>query len=177
MKGLYTISLEYETVISEPDSDGNELNDEYSEQMGKYTVNALRRGWKMWDGEDGYIYTEAKEMDVKTFLLIASYNGRVDGFDPNIRVEENCIDDAVPEGLPNRTYLNGSGDEVVYTWMGWNDGMSIPEVKTETVTDANGVQTTKTYYVLSGLPFDAYLTTEVLLIINETIGVKLIDRA
>ena len=90
-------------------------------------------------------------------------------FNPIIKVSIEDIDREIPEGLPNRTWINGSGPdnpvEIIHTWRTWRS--SIETRPMELIED---------YYYFISATFGDTLTGEELMIIHNDLYAELVDE-
>lgn len=162
MRGHFKISILPKYIISIPDETGQETNEYFSSLLDKYSTNILKRGWKVYEDGD-FISADVKSLTVDEFLLLMQFGGRAYNFAPGIKVEAININDAIPEGLPNRTYVNEDEETIVHTWSSWHDDMHI----NFTYSDGS--------ILISSMPFSTYLSDSVLLTIHNSPGVQLTE--
>lgn len=97
----------------------------------EYIENMVFRGWKRWNG-DNKIHVNVKSLSVQEMLVLKTLrDGEVYNFHPFIKLNENDINNEIPEGLPNRLfiaiaeYTNEEGElvpelpEKAKTWQQW----------------------------------------------------------
>lgn len=173
MKGTFIIDLPEKYIISVPDINGNETNPYFITMLDKYCNNIIRRGWKVWNGNER-IHAEVLSLTVEELELIDMFEGSVQYFCPFIKVAEEDIDTIIPEGLSNRTYiydtglLNEEGEAVTleqtHTWRTWrDDSHPLGDV-------VNG------YYYFMSATFGATLPSKELMIVHNSESAKLVDE-
>lgn len=180
MKGKFIIHVPEKYAISVPDALGNETNPDFHPVVDRYATNILKRGWKLWNGNN-ILHAEVHDFTVQELLVLANFEGTVEYFNPFIKVAEADIDSEIPEGLPNRTYQEQIGaetefdsetneeiqvptyEERIHTWRTWRDS-----------THPLGEPIEGFYYFMSAT-FGKTLTSNELLIIHNSLSAELVD--
>ncbi len=181
MQGTFIIQIPEKYAISVPDALGNETNPYSHPVVDRYSTNLLKRGWKLWNGNN-MLHAEVHDFTVQELLVLTNFEGTVEYFNPFIKVAETDIDSEIPEGLPNRTYqVEGdsevigidpdTGDEMleptyedrIHTWRTWRDS-----------THPLGEPIEGFYYFMSA-SFGKTLTSNELLTIHNAPTAELVD--
>ena len=181
MQGTFIIQIPEKYAISVPDALGNETNPYFHPVVDRYASNLLKRGWKLWNGNN-MLHAEVHDFTVQELLVLTNFEGTVEYFNPFIKVAGADIDSEIPEGLPNRTYQEQVGTEAeidpetneeiqvpihstkVHTWRTWRDS-----------THPLGEPIEGFYYFMSA-SFGKTLTSDELLIIHNSQTATLIDE-
>ena len=127
-------------------------------------MNIIKRNWPYKITDDtNKVQATVMSLVLQEFLMIKQFGGKVDGYNPMIRVAEADIDNEIPEGLPNRTDAEGN----IRTWRTWRDDTHpLPEPE-----DIDGTL----YYTFVSYTFGKALTDDELLIIYNSPDAQLID--
>ena len=180
MQGTFIIQIPEKYGISVPDAQGNETNPYFHPVVDRYASNLLKRGWKLWNGNN-MLHAEVHDFTVQELLVLSNFEGTVEYFNPFIKVAEADIDSEIPEGLPNRTYQEQIGveteldpetneeiqvpiyEERIHTWRTWRDS-----------THPLGEPIEGFYYFMSA-SFGKTLTSNELLTIHNAPTAELVD--
>ena len=111
------------------------------------------------------LHAEIKSLSINEFLLVCNFEGEVSNFNPWIKLHIDKINDPVPEGLSNRTYIGIDGEEKVRTWRTWRSSETFyPLYK---IGD---------YFYFISSTFGNTITSKELKIIHDLDGLELVEE-
>lgn len=179
---IYKIKINPDLLLKIKDRQPNQM---FNESLFAYRDDLLTQGIQpyrngQWLCAD--IDTSRASFDIQDFLTVKSTGGRVEFYNPLIKVPVLNIDDEIPVGLSNRVYQvqidtvteidKETGEEIqspvyddrIHTWKTWRD-------------NAHPLgEPVDGYYYFMSATFGKVLTDDELMLIHNTPDIELVDN-